>query len=238
MNRYPTMGMVLAAGLATRMRPLTDATAKPLLQLAGRSLLDHALDRLAAVGVQQAVVNAHWQADRVAAHLAARADPPRTLLRREASLLETGGSVRAALDVLGSAPFYVINGDAFWVNGPHPALARLAEAFDPAVMDGILLLHRGVQVQADIGRGDFSLDKWGIPCRRGEREVVPYIYAGAQLIAPALLDGTPDGKFSMNLAWDRALAAGRLRALVHDGLWFHLSTPQDLAEAEALLRQA
>ena len=238
MNRYPTMGMVLAAGLATRMRPLTDATAKPLLQLAGRSLLDHALDRLAAVGVQQAVVNAHWQADRVAAHLAARADPPRTLLRREASLLETGGSVRAALDVLGSAPFYVINGDAFWVNGPHPALARLAEAFDPAVMDGILLLHRGVQVQADIGRGDFSLNKWGIPCRRGEREVVPYIYAGAQLIAPALLDGTPDGKFSMNLAWDRALAAGRLRALVHDGLWFHLSTPQDLAEAEALLRQA
>ena len=231
----PRAGMVLAAGLASRMRPLTDQTAKPLLLLGGRTLLDHALDRLAEAGVQRAVVNAHWHADRVAARLAARAEPPRTILRREEALLETGGSVRAALGDLGPDPFYVINGDAFWVNGPYPALARLADAFDPATTDGVLLLHRAFQVQADVGMGDFSLDKWGIPARRGERQVVPYIYAGAQLISPAILDGTPDGKFSMNLAWDRALQAGRLRAIVHDGLWFHLSTPRDLVEAEALL---
>lgn len=236
MTLRPRAGMVLAAGLATRMRPLTDNTAKPLLELVGRSLLDHALDRLAQMGVERAVVNAHWHADRVAAHLAARTKPPRTILRREDNLLETGGGVRAALDVLGPDPFYVINGDAFWTNGPHPALARLAEVFDPASMDGVLLLHRGFQVQGDVGLGDFALDKLGLPRRRGEREVVPYIFAGTQLIAPALLAGTPEGKFSMNLAWDRALAAGRLRAIVHDGLWFHLSTPQDLAEAEALLR--
>ncbi|MSO91200.1 MAG: nucleotidyltransferase family protein [Acetobacteraceae bacterium] len=236
MSLLPCVGMVLAAGLATRMRPLTDATAKPLLELAGRRLLDHALDRLAEVGVERAVVNAHWHADQMAAHLAARTVPPRTILRREENLLETGGGVRAALDVLGPDPFYVINGDAFWTNGPHPALARLTEMFDPALMDGVLLLHRGFQVQGDVGLGDFALDKLGLPRRRGEREVVPYIYAGAQLISPALLVGTPAGKFSMNLAWDRALAAGRLRAIVHDGLWFHLSTPQDLAEAERLLR--
>ncbi|MSP05070.1 MAG: nucleotidyltransferase family protein [Acetobacteraceae bacterium] len=236
MSLHPRAGMVLAAGLATRMRPLTDDTAKPLLELAGRSLLDHALDRLAEIGVKRAVVNAHWHADRVATHLAARREPPGTTLRREENLLETGGGVRAALDVLGPDAFYVINGDAFWTNGPRPALARLAELFNPTTMDGVLLLHRGFQVQGDVGLGDFALDKLGLPRRRGEREVVPYIFAGAQLIAPALLAGTPEGKFSMNLAWNRALAAGRLRAIVHDGLWFHLSTPQDLAEAEALLR--
>ena len=228
--------MVLAAGLATRMRPLTDDTAKPLLLLGGRSLLDHALDRMAEVGVQTVVVNAHWQADRVAAHLAAR-KVPETILRREDELLETGGGVLAALDVLGTNPFFVINGDAFWLNGPRSALGRLADAFNPASTDCVLLLHRASQVHADVGRGDFSLDKLGIPSRRGEREVVPYIYAGASIASPALLAGMAPGKFSMNLAWDRALEAGRLRAIVHDGLWFHLSTPQDLAEAEALLRE-
>jgi MurNAc alpha-1-phosphate uridylyltransferase len=231
----PRSAMVLAAGLATRMRPLTDHTAKPLLPLGGRTLLDHALDRLADAGVQTAVVNAHWQADRVAAHLAARADPPRTILRREESLLETGGGVLAALDDLGPGPFFVVNGDAFWNDGPIPALARLAAAFDPARQDCVLLLHRAAQVQADTGLGDFALDKWGVPRRRGEREVVPYTFAGAYIASPALLAGLKPGKFSMNVAWDRAMAAGRLGAIVHDGLWFHLSTPADLTEAEALL---
>lgn len=237
MTVHPTTAMLLAAGLATRMRPLTDSTAKPLLPLDGKPLIDHALDRLAAAGVQTVVVNAHWQADRVAAHLTARQDqPPRTILRRESALLETGGGVKAALGDLGSAPFFVVNGDAFWVDGPHPALDRLAAALDPAQVDGVLLVHRSFQVHADVGMGDFALDPWGVPRRRGEREVVPYIYAGLQLIAPALLAGTPDGAFSMNRAWDTAMAAGRLRAVVHDGLWFHLSTPADLAEAETMLR--
>jgi N-acetyl-alpha-D-muramate 1-phosphate uridylyltransferase len=203
--------------------------------LGGRALLDHALDRLTAAGVETVVVNTFWQADRVAAHLAARsATPPHVVLHREAVLLDTGGGVRAALDALGPDPFYVINGDAFWLDGPRPALTRLADAFD-AALDGVLLMHRTFQVHADVGLGDFALGKWGELHRRGEREVVPYIYAGVQLITPALLAETPDGAFSMNLVWDRAMAAGRLRAVVHDGLWFHLSTPADLSEAESIL---
>ena len=231
----PRTAMLLAAGLGKRMRPLTDRTAKPLLPLGGRALIDHALDRLADAGVETVVVNAHWQADRLAAHLATRTRPDMTL-RREASLLDTGGSVKAALDLLGPAPFFVINGDAFWVDGPQPALARLVAAFDPADVDGVLLVHRTFQVHADVGFGDFALDSWGAPRRRREREIVPYLYAGLQLIAPALLADTPDGAFSMNQAWNTAMATGRLRAVVHDGLWFHLSTPADLAEAESILQ--
>jgi N-acetyl-alpha-D-muramate 1-phosphate uridylyltransferase len=227
--------MLLAAGIGVRMRPLTDRTAKPLLPLGGQALIDHALARLIEAGVENLVVNTHWQADRVEAHLASRSRP-RIVVIREPSLLDTGGSVKAALDRLGPAPFFVVNGDAFWVDGPRPALARLAAAFDPREVDGVLLVHRSFQVHADVGFGDFALDAWGALRRRGEREVVPYIYAGVQLIAPALLAGTPDGAFSMNQAWDAAMAAGRLRAVVHDGLWFHLSTPADLAEAESILQ--
>jgi N-acetyl-alpha-D-muramate 1-phosphate uridylyltransferase len=237
MTVRPTTAMLLAAGLATRMRPLTDHTAKPLLPLGGKPLIDHALDRLAAAGVEMAVVNAFWQADILAAHIAARqANPPRVVLRREAALLDTGGGVRAALDLLGPDPFYVVNGDAFWLDGPSPALRRLADAFDPAEVDGVLLVHRTFQVRAEVGMGDFAVDPWGSVRRRGEREIAPYIYAGLQLISPALLDGTPEGAFSMNQAWDKAIANGRLRAVVHDGLWFHLSTPADLAEAETIVQ--
>jgi MurNAc alpha-1-phosphate uridylyltransferase len=230
----PGSAMVLAAGLARRMRPLTNTTAKPLLMLGGRTLLDHALDHLVEAGVETVVVNAHWQADAVAAHLVRRTAPPRTVLLREQHLLETGGGVKAALAVLGPAPFYVVNGDAFWLNGPGSALLRLAAVFDNSV-DAVLLVHRTSHVHADVGFGDFALDKWGTPRRREEREVVPYIYAGLQLIHPRLLAGMPEGAFSMNRAWDIALAVGRLRAVVHDGIWFHLSTPPDLIEAEQIL---
>ena len=233
---FPRTAMVLAAGLGTRMRPLTEATAKPLLPLGGRSLLDHALDRLAAVGVEYAVVNAFWQADRVDAALAGRV-VPRVEVLRETQLLDTGGGVRAARDRLGDDPFFVVNGDAFWLDGPRPALARLAEVFARGGVDGVLLVHRTCQVHAEVGLGDFVLDPLGGLRRRREREVAPYLYAGVQMIAPSLLAGLPDGPFSMNLAWDKALAAGRLTAVVHDGLWFHLSTPADLAEAEAVLHE-
>jgi MurNAc alpha-1-phosphate uridylyltransferase len=229
--------MVLAAGLGTRMRPLTDRTAKPLLPLGGRPLIDHALDHLAEVGVETVVVNAHWRAELIAAHLNARVtQPPRTILQRESAPLETGGGVKAALRLLGPDPFFVVNGDAYWVDGPLPALDRLAAAFDPREVDGVLLVHRTCQVHAEVGYGDFAVDTWGVLRRRGEREVVPYVYAGLQIISPALLAGSPDGPFSVNLAWDAAMAAGRLRAVVHDGLWFHLSTPIDLTEAETILQ--
>jgi N-acetyl-alpha-D-muramate 1-phosphate uridylyltransferase len=234
MTVSPRSAMVLAAGLAIRMRPLTNTTAKPLLMLGGRTLLDHALDHLVEAGVETAVVNAHWQADAVASHLANRSAPPRTILLREEHLLETGGGVRAALANLGADPFFVVNGDAFWLNGPTSALLRLAAVFDDSV-DGVLLVQRTSHVHAEVGYGDFALDKWGIPRRRKEREIVPYIYAGVQLIHPRLLVGMPEGAFSMNRAWDIALTAGRLRAVVHDGIWFHLSTPSDLADAEQIL---
>ena len=142
--------MVLAAGLGTRMRPLTDTTAKPLLKVAGRTLLDHGLDHLVEAGVETVAVNAHWQADAVAAHLKQRSSPPRTVLLREENLLETGGGVRAALAILGPDPFFVVNGDAFWLNGPISALLRLAGAFDESV-DGVLLVHRTSHVHADVG---------------------------------------------------------------------------------------
>jgi MurNAc alpha-1-phosphate uridylyltransferase len=146
--------MVLAAGLGTRMRPLTDTSPKPLLKLGGRTLLDHALDHLVASGVETVAVNAHWLADSVADHLALRPPPPRTVLLREEHLLDTGGSVKAALGVLGADPFFVVNGDAFWVNGPIMALDRLAGAFDDSV-DGVLLVQRTSHVHADVGYGDF-----------------------------------------------------------------------------------
>jgi MurNAc alpha-1-phosphate uridylyltransferase len=234
MTLAPHTAMVLAAGYGTRMRPLTEVTAKPLVRLGGRTLLDHALDHLADAGVRRAVVNAHWHADKVASHLAERAEAPETIVLREDTLLETGGGVRNALPLLGEDPFFVVNGDAFWVNGPVSALLRLAAAWEDDV-DGVLLVHRTSHVHAEVGFGDFALDKWGIPRRRGQREVVPYIYAGVQLVHPRILAGTPEGAFSMNKAWDNALGAGRLRAVVHDGMWFHLSTPPDLAEAEQIL---
>jgi MurNAc alpha-1-phosphate uridylyltransferase len=231
----PTRGMVMAAGLGTRMRHLTTLTAKPLLEVAGRSLLDRALDHLAAAGVTTAVVNTHWQPGRVRATLAARTRPA-IIESHEEVLLETGGGVVRALPHLGPDPFYVINGDAFWLDGATPALKRLAAAFDPGTTDAMLLVHRAAQLPFHVGGGDFAVDPLGLVRRPKEREIVPYLYAGVQLASPALFAGAPEGPFSTNLMWNRAIAAGRLRAVVHDGLWLHLSTPEDLTEAEEVLR--
>jgi len=230
-----THAMVLAAGLGTRMRPLTEECPKPLLQLGGRSLLDHALDRLAAAGVEEVVVNAHWLAEQVEAAIARRT-APRILLQREETLLETGGGVAMALPRLGPRPFAVVNGDAFWLDGPTPALARLAAAFDEAAMDALLLMVRTIQVDGAVGAGDFLLDPLGRMRRPKEREIAPYLFAGVQILSPRLFEGAPAGAFSLNRLYDAAIARGRLFGLVHDGLWFHLSTPEDLRHAEATLR--
>jgi MurNAc alpha-1-phosphate uridylyltransferase len=232
-----TQAMLLAAGFGSRMRPLTERTAKPLLPLGGRTLLDHALDRLQAAGVTKVVVNTHWQAELVQRHLSRRRGGPVIVLQPEPTLLDTGGAVASALAAGGlqPAPFFVVNGDSFWVDGPSPTLERMAETFDPAEMDGMLLVHRTFQVQGEAGRGDFSLDPWGKLRRRREREVAPYLFAGVQLATPALFADPPLSPFSANTLWDRAIAAGRLRAVVHDGLWFHLSRPQDLSDAEVAL---
>ena len=229
--------MVLAAGLGTRMRPLSSETPKPMLPLGGRPIIDHAIERLAAAGVRELVVNTHYQADRLETHLAGHGTLPHIHFSRESELLETGGAVRAALPLLGDAQFYVINGDAMWLDGPTPALGRMQDAWDDEV-DMLLLLHRSFQMQSGNSFGDFALDPWGVPRRPKEREIVPYIYAGIQMIRPSFLAGFEPGRFSMNQVWDAAIEAGRLRAIVHDGLWFHLSTPADLNEAEFVLHAA
>lgn len=235
----PRTAMILAAGLGTRMRPLTADTAKPLLPLRGRTLLDQALDRLAEAGVERVVVNAHWQAGKVAAHLAERPGALDIVVRQEDTLLDTGGAVATALaeGLLGNAPFYVVNGDAYWLDGPIATLTRLAGAMTIEAADAVLLLQRVTQVNGESGAGDFALDAWGIPRRPQEHEQVPYLFAGVQLLSPALFAEVPSGRFSMNRLWDAAIAGGRLRAIVHDGLWFHLSTPADLAYAEIELRE-
>ena len=234
MTVQPSTAMILAAGLATRMRPLTDETAKPLLMLDGQTLLNHALDHVAVEGVRTAVVNAFWQADKVVAHLASRAGPPETIAVRETTLLDTGGGVRNAQPLLGPDPFFVINGDAFWRNGPSTALGRLSQAMTDDV-DVVLLVHPTFQVHAETGPGDFALDQLGRPRRRKEREIVPYVFAGASLMRPGLFDGMPDGAFSLNHIWNHMIQSGRIRAVVHDGLWFHISTPPDLRAAGQIL---
>jgi MurNAc alpha-1-phosphate uridylyltransferase len=231
--------ILLAAGLGSRMRPLTEKTPKPLLTLRGRALLDRALDRLADAGANEVVVNAHWHADKLAEHLATRAPPPKTTVRLEDTLLDTGGAVVAALaeGLLGGAdaPFFVVNSDSVWLDGPIPTLNRLRTALRPD-LDAVILVHRTFQVHADIGFGDFFLDSWGMPRRRREREIAPYIYAGITLARKSLFAGfAPKNPVSMNEVWDRAIAARKILAVVHDGLWFHMTRPDDLYDAEHAL---
>ena len=219
--------MVLAAGLGTRLRPVTDAIPKPLVEINGRPLLDHALDRLTAAGVESVVVNVHYKARMLAEHLA-RLDHPRIELSEEAELLDTGGGVAQALPLLGEA-FFVVNGDVFWLDSKDSSLLRLASAFDPVAMDGVLLLQRTVTAIGYDGSGDYFLDPLGNPRRRREREVAPYLFAGIQLLHRRLFDAAPGRVFSLVRLFDRAEAAGRLSAIVHDGEWYHVGTPEGLA---------
>jgi len=229
----PHSGMVLAAGLGTRMRPITDRIPKPLVTLGGKTLLDHALDRLSDAGVPRAVVNVHYKAEMIARHLDGRQQPAITL-SVEDELLETGGGILKALPLLDDV-FYVVNADIFWLDGKVPALLRLAEAWDGERLDALLLLQRTTSALGYDGIGDFIVDPLGKVRRRREREVAPHLFAGVQIAHRRLFDGEKPGKFSLNRLWDRALAAGRLAAIVHDGEWYHVGTPDALAQAEARL---
>jgi N-acetyl-alpha-D-muramate 1-phosphate uridylyltransferase len=226
-------GMVLAAGLGTRLRPLTDANPKALVTVQGRTLLDRALDHLDAVGVKRAVVNVHHKAEMVERHLADRKAPAITI-SREPALLDTGGGVANALPHLGE-PFFVVNGDAVWLNGRVPALMRLARAFDPKVHDAVLLMQETVPAVGYEGRGDFFLDPLGVPRRRREGEVVPFLFAGVQLLSHRLFAGEPVAPYSMNRLWDKAIAQGRIAAIVHDGTWYDVGTVAGLAATESRL---
>jgi MurNAc alpha-1-phosphate uridylyltransferase len=227
--------MILAAGFGTRMRPITEHTPKPLIPLAGRALIDHGIDRLVAAGVKRVVVNTHYKAPMMAAHLAERHDVE-IVLSHEETLLDTGGGVKQALDRLGEA-FYVINADVFWLNARTPALTRLANAWNAEKLDALLLVQRTTSAVGYDGIGDFVVDPLGGVRRRGEREVVPHLFAGIEILSRRFFDQSPEGVFSLNSLWNKAIAAGRLEALIHDGEWFHVGTPQGLVASEDRLSE-
>jgi MurNAc alpha-1-phosphate uridylyltransferase len=226
--------MVLAAGQGERMRPLTLSVPKPLVPLAGRPLIDHVLDRLGSAGVEKAVVNLHYLAERLEAHLRHRQEAkPEILFSDERDLLlDTGGGAKKALPLLGPGPFFIHNSDSVWSDGVVPALPEMLRLWDASAMDCLLLLAPLASSLGYSGRGDFAMAPDGRLSRRGERQVVPFAFAGVSLCEERLFEASPDGPFSLNLLWDRALARGRLYGMRLDGCWMHVGTPEALAEAE------
>jgi N-acetyl-alpha-D-muramate 1-phosphate uridylyltransferase len=228
--------MVLAAGLGERMRPLTDNTPKPLLKLQGSSLIDYALDRLEDAGIESVVVNTFYLADQMEEHLNNRPHPE-IMVSREKERLETGGGVLNALPLLGDEPFFVINGDAFWLNGPTDALGRMKELWIGDHMDALLMMHPTVDAYGYNGRGDFLVEPGGLLSRRPEGEDCPYMFAGVQILHPRLFQSMPAGVFSLNRLYDLAIENNRLHGMVHDGEWFHIGTPEGLVETEAFMNE-
>lgn len=228
--------MVMAAGLGKRMRPLTATTPKPLVRVAGKPLIDYSLDQLALAGIGKAVVNVHYLADALEAHLRARAAPKIAISDERAQLLETGGGmVKAQRGGLLPDPFFCVNSDNIWLDGPRSAFRELSDAWDPAAMDALLLVVRHQRAWNYDGKGDFHLDPAGRISRRRSGRVAPFIYSGIQLVSHRLLRDAPDGPFSTNLLWSRAIAEGRLYGLVHTGDWFEVGAPGHIAPTEARL---
>jgi MurNAc alpha-1-phosphate uridylyltransferase len=237
MSVKPTTAMVLAAGLGTRMRPLTDHRPKPLVEVAGKALLDHVLDKVAAEGVARAVVNVHYLADQIERHVATRVRPKIVISDERGMILGTGGGVARALARIGAEPFFHLNADTLWIDGPRSNLSRLAEAFDPARMDCLLLLAPTVGSIGYAGPGDFGMDGDGRLTRREASGRAPYVFAGAAILAPALFANAPEGEFALTVLFDRAAAAGRLFGLPLDGVWMHVGTVEAISRAEAAIAE-
>lgn len=238
-RRTITRAFVLAAGLGTRMRPITATVPKPLVSVAGKALIDHALDRAAEARLSHAIVNVHWIADKIEAHLAQRASAPAiTISDEREALLETGGGVKKALAYLGAEPFVVFNSDSFWIEGAEPNLARLIAAWDDEAMDILLLVAPTASSLGYEGAGDFFREPDGRLSRRGTRTAAPFIYAGVSILKPELFAEAPEGAFSLNLLFDRAIARNRLFGLVLDGQWLHVGTPEAIAAAEARVAES
>jgi len=235
MPTRPTTAMVLAAGLGTRMRPLTDHMPKPMVPVAGKPLLDHVLDRLAEVDVTTAVVNVHYLPDQIIQHVKARAAPRVTISDERDVVLGTGGGVVKALPLLGDAPFYHLNADTMWLDGVQSNLARLADAFDPARMDILLLMAPTADSIGYSGAGDYAMQADGTLRKRKEHQVVPFVYAGAAILSPAIFKNAPAGEFSLTKMFDTANEQERLFGLRLDGLWMHVGTPDAVHAAEDAL---
>ena len=236
-GRVPETAMVLAAGLGKRMRPLTATRPKPLIEVAGRTLLDHSLDRLRAAGVRKAVVNVHYMADALEAHLSNRVEGIEIIVSDERDkLLETGGGLVRALPLIDADPFLVVNSDNLWIDGPVDSLKLLSAGWDDERMDALLLLVPLASANCHKGQGDFHMNAGGALRRRKARGVAPFVFTGVQMVSKRLFDGElPPGAFSTNILWDRAIAAGRCFGMVHQGLWFDVGAPANIKKAEEML---
>ena len=237
--KVPDTAMVMAAGLGKRMRPLTATRPKPLIEINGKALIDHVLDRLRAAGVTKAVVNAHYLADALEAHLKSHGEGLDITISDERELLmETGGGLVQAAPMIESDPFFAINSDNYWVDGPSDTLRLLASHWNDEAMDALLLLVPHARAFNHKGLGDFHMDRFGRLQRRGRSKVAPYVFTGIQLISKRLLRDAPEGPFSTNILWDRAIDEGRCFGAVHQGLWFDVGTPASVRATEATLVDA
>ncbi|WP_166039979.1 nucleotidyltransferase family protein [Sphingosinicella sp. YJ22] len=236
----PEVAMVMAAGLGKRMRPLTATRPKPLVEVAGKPLIDHALDRLEAAGVKKVVVNVHYLADALEAHVGKRRGPMKIVISDEREqLLETGGGLVKAMPELDADPFLSVNSDNLWVDGPVDSMKLLAANWDDARMDALLLLVPLARAHCHGGRGDFHMGPTGALRRRRANGVAPFVFTGIQLVSKRLFEGElPEGPFSTNILWDRAIDSGRLYGTVHQGLWFDVGQPQSIRRAEDILAAA
>jgi N-acetyl-alpha-D-muramate 1-phosphate uridylyltransferase len=238
MSKLGARAMVLAAWLGHRMRPLTLKTPKPLIKVAGKPIIDHSLEALRAAKIETAVVNVHYLPEQVEAWAHRQKPPPQILISDErAELLDTGGGVVNALPMLGGEPFFVLNSDSFWVESDEPALSRMRKAWNDTDMDCLLLVCPLERCVGFDGHGDFSIDARGALVRRRGNDDHPVVYIGCYLVHPRIFAGAGTGAFSMNILWNRAIAAGRLYGLVHDGLWLHVGTPDAIPLAEAALKR-
>jgi MurNAc alpha-1-phosphate uridylyltransferase len=235
----PEVAMVMAAGLGKRMRPLTATRPKPLVEVAGKPLLDHCLERLRAAGVRKAVVNVHYLADALEAHLRNRPQGLEISVSDEREqLLETGGGLVRALPLIDADPFLAVNADNLWVDGPVDTLRLLASGWDDARMDALLLLVPLARAHCHKGQGDFHMSAAG-RLRRRKSGVAPFVYSGIQMISKRLFEGAlPEGPFSTNVLWDRAIGKGRCYGAVHQGLWFDVGAPPNIKAAEEILALA
>ncbi|KPF78292.1 nucleotidyltransferase family protein [Novosphingobium sp. AAP93] len=231
------VAMVLAAGIGKRMRPLTATRPKPLVRVNGRALIDHSLDKLVEAGVSRAVVNVHYLPGQIEAHLAQRSAPVTVISDEREALLETGGGLVKALPLIDADPFFCLNSDNVWLDGPQNVFAALSEAWDPAKMDALLLLVNHARAFNYNGRGDFHLDPMGRITRRKPGRVAPFIYTGIQIVSQRLLREAPEGAFSTGVLWDRAIAEGRLYGISHYGQWFEVGAPEMIAPTEAALQR-
>lgn len=236
----PETAMVMAAGLGKRMRPLTATRPKPLVQVAGKTLLDHVFDRLRSAGIKRAIVNVHYLADALEAHLKNHVKGIDVVVSDErGELMETGGGIVQARDLIGDQPFVVVNADNLWVDGPSDTFKLLASRWDDATMDALLLVVPLARAHNHGGRGDFHVDASGrITGRRKPGRVAPFVYTGVQILSPRVIRDWPEGPFSTNLFWNRAIEAGRAYAFAHQGLWFDVGTPPAIGRTEARLIDA